>query len=88
MSFVGVFPHACCLVAVGQPEINFYFIESTHKLFAQQYNSVHRPRPTSVPLNRAAVSVLVGPCCPALLKLYRFKCEYCCIIGQIKNDDE
>jgi len=33
---------------------------------------------------RAAVSVLVGPCCPALLKLYRCRCAYCCIIGQIK----
>ena len=32
----------------------------------------------------AAVSVLVGHCCPALLKLYRRKCAYCCIIGQIK----
>jgi len=37
---------------------------------------------------RAAVSVLVGPCCPALLKLCGCKCAYCCIIWQIKNDDE
>ena len=33
---------------------------------------------------RAAVSVLVGPCCPALLKSYRCKCAYCCIFGQTK----
>ena len=33
---------------------------------------------------RAAVSVLVWPCCPALLKLYRCKCAQCCTIGQIK----
>ena len=33
---------------------------------------------------RAAVSVLVGPCCPALLESYSRKCAYCCIIGQIK----
>ena len=37
---------------------------------------------------RAAVSVLVGPCCPALLKLYRRKGAYCCIIGQINDDDD
>jgi len=36
----------------------------------------------------AAVSALVGPCCPALLKLYRRKCAYCCIIGQINDDDD
>jgi len=29
-------------------------------------------------------NILVGPCCPALLKLCRCKCAYCCIIGQIK----
>ena len=34
--------------------------------------------------SRAAVSVLVGPCCPALLELCRCKCAYCCIIGQMK----
>ena len=33
---------------------------------------------------RAAVSVLVRPCCPALLKLYWCKCAYCHIIGLIK----
>jgi len=33
---------------------------------------------------RAAVSVHIGPCCPALLELYSCKCAYCCIIGQIK----
>ena len=33
---------------------------------------------------RAAVSVLVGPCCPALLESCSRKCAYCCIIGQIK----
>ena len=33
---------------------------------------------------RAAVSVLIGPCCPALLESYSRKCAYCCIIGQIK----
>ena len=33
---------------------------------------------------RAAVSVHIGPCCPALLELYTRKCAYCCIIGQIK----
>ena len=32
---------------------------------------------------RAAVSVLVGPRCPALLESYSRKCAYCCIIGQI-----
>ena len=37
---------------------------------------------------KAAVSALVGPCCPALLKLYRRKCAYCCIIGQINDDDD
>ena len=35
---------------------------------------------------RAAVSVLIKPCCPALLESYSRKCAYCCIIGQIKND--
>ena len=34
---------------------------------------------------RAAVSVLIGPCCPALLESYSCKCAYCCIIGQIKK---
>jgi len=33
---------------------------------------------------RAAVSVLIGPCCTALLELYLRKCAYCCIIEQIK----
>ena len=33
---------------------------------------------------KAAVNVHIGPCCPALLELYSFKCAYCCIIGQIK----
>jgi len=33
---------------------------------------------------RAAVSVLIGPCCPALLESYSCKGAYCCIIGQIK----
>jgi len=33
---------------------------------------------------RAAVSVHIGPCCPALLESYSCKCAYCCIIGQIK----
>jgi len=33
---------------------------------------------------RAAVSVLIGPRCPALLESYSCKCAYCCIIGQIK----
>ena len=33
---------------------------------------------------RAAVSVLIGPCCPALLESYSRKCAYCCIIGQVK----
>ena len=33
---------------------------------------------------RAAVSVFIGPCCPALLESYSRKCAYCCIIGQIK----
>ena len=33
---------------------------------------------------RAAVSVHIGPWCPALLELYSCKCAYCCIIGQIK----
>ena len=33
---------------------------------------------------RAAVIVLIGPCCPALLDSYSRKCAYCCIIGQIK----
>jgi len=37
---------------------------------------------------RAAVSVFIGPCCPALLELYLRKCAHCCIIGQIKNDDD
>ena len=37
---------------------------------------------------KAVVSALVGPCCPALLKLYRRKCAYCCIIGQINDDDD
>ena len=32
----------------------------------------------------AAVSVLIGPCCPALLESYSRKCAYCGIIGQIK----
>ena len=32
---------------------------------------------------RAAVSVNIGPCCPALLELYSCKCAYCCIIGRI-----
>ena len=32
----------------------------------------------------AAVSVHIGPCCPALLELYSCKCAYCCIIGQIQ----
>jgi len=36
----------------------------------------------------AAVSVLAGPGCSALLKLYRCKCAYCCIIGQINDDDD
>ena len=35
---------------------------------------------------RAAVSVHIGPCCPALLELYSCKSAYCCIIGQIRND--
>jgi len=34
---------------------------------------------------RAAVSVVIGPCCPALLKSYSCKCTYCCIIGQINK---
>jgi len=34
--------------------------------------------------DRAAVSVFIGPCCPALLESYLRKCAYCCIIGQIK----
>jgi len=33
---------------------------------------------------RAAVSVLIEPCCPALLESCSRKCAYCCIIGQIK----
>jgi len=33
---------------------------------------------------RAAVSVFIGPCCPALLESYLRKCAYCCIIGQMK----
>ena len=33
---------------------------------------------------RAAVSVVVGPCCLVLLKLHWCKCTYCIIIGQIK----
>ena len=33
---------------------------------------------------RAAVSVLIGPCCPALPASYSRKCAYSCIIGQIK----
>ena len=33
---------------------------------------------------RAAVSVFIGPCCPALLESYLRKCAYCCIIEQIK----
>ena len=33
-------------------------------------------------------SVLIGPCSPALLESYSHKCAYCCIIWQIKNDDE
>ena len=33
---------------------------------------------------RAAVSVHIGPCYPALLESYSCKCAYCCIIGQIK----
>jgi len=42
--------------------------------------------PVTVLLNvfRAAVSVLIGPCCPALLESYSRKCAHCCIIGQIK----
>jgi len=35
-------------------------------------------------LTRAAVSVFIGPCCPALLESYLRKCAYSCIIGQIK----
>jgi len=31
---------------------------------------------------RTALSVLVGLCCPAFLKLYRCKCAYCCIIAK------
>jgi len=34
--------------------------------------------------NVTALSVLIRPCSPALLKLYSCKCTYCCIIGQIK----
>ena len=37
---------------------------------------------------RAAVSVLIGPCCPALLKSYSCKCTYCGIIEQINDDDD
>jgi len=33
---------------------------------------------------RAAVSVFIGPCCPAVLESYLRKCAYCCIIEQIK----
>ena len=33
---------------------------------------------------RAAVSVLIGPSCPAFQESYSRKCAYCCIIGQIK----
>jgi len=33
---------------------------------------------------RAAVSVFIGPCCPALLESYLRKCTYCCIIDKIK----
>ena len=33
---------------------------------------------------RAVVSVLVGPCYPALLNCIWCRCAYCCIIGQIK----
>ena len=33
---------------------------------------------------RAAVSVFIGPCSPALLESYLRKCAYCCIIEQIK----
>ena len=33
---------------------------------------------------RAAVSVHIGPCCPALVESYSCKCAYCCSIGQIK----
>jgi len=35
---------------------------------------------------RSAVSVLVGPCCPALLNCIDVDVHsaYCCIIGQIK----
>jgi len=36
---------------------------------------------------RAAVSVLIGPCCPAILKSYSRKCTYRCIIGHINDDD-
>ena len=37
---------------------------------------------------RAAVSVLIGPCCPAILKSYSRKCTYRCIIGHINDDDD
>ena len=33
---------------------------------------------------RAAVSLHIGPCCPALLELCSCKCAYCCVIEQIK----
>jgi len=66
-------------------------------LFRPHCNGQHKLRPTAtysvvrkrLCLFRVAVSVLVGPCCPDVLKLCRCKCAYCCIrsIGQI-NDDE
>jgi len=37
---------------------------------------------------RAAVSVLIGLCCPAILKSYSRKCTYRCIIGHINDDDD
>ena len=35
----------------------------------------------------AAVSVLIGPCCSALLESYSRKCAYCCIIAKFHYTD-
>ena len=61
---------------------------SVEKTVSTQVKYLHPSRYTEVIISfSAAVSFLVGPCCPALLKLYRCKCAYCCIIGQINDDD-
>jgi len=53
-------------------------------LTGKHYTLVRRAHQMLNAALRAAVSVHIGPCCPALLELYSCKCAYCCIIGQIK----